>query len=157
MPKEYDIADEDQVGEDYYPAKLLEDYEQFFERKILPDGSTIFIEKFRQYGEITPTARYLLVDGLLGNIQTRTKEKDEKISVYDLKLTEGIINQIKHSIKMHQTQDEESVPYCEHFEIGENNSLIYTFFPCDSCKSFEDLKDFFDFKYYDEFLNDDIE
>ena len=157
MPNEYDIAYEDEGSEDYYPAKLLEDYEQFFERQTLPDGTTIYVEKYRQYGRITPTVRYLLVDGLLGNIQTRAENKEKKIPIYDLELTTGIINQIRHSIKMHQTQDEESVPYCEHFEIGENNSLIYTFFPCDSCKSFEDLKDFFDFKYYDEFLNDDIE
>ncbi|NLD25383.1 hypothetical protein GX656_01950 [Candidatus Dojkabacteria bacterium] len=157
MPNEYENNFEEEDNELFFPAKLLEDYEQFFERKKLSDGSTIFVEKFRQYGKITPTARYLLVDGLLGNIQTRAENKEKKIPVYDLELTEGIINQIKHSIKMHQTQDEDSVPYCEKFEIGENNSLIYTFFPCDSCKSFEDLKDFFDFKYYDEFLNDDIE
>ena len=157
MPNEYDIAYEDEGSEDYYPAKLLEDYEQFFERQALPDGTTIYVEKYRQYGRITPTVRYLLVDGLLGNIQTRTKEKDERISVYDLKLTEGIINQIRHSIKTHKIQNEESVPYCEHFEIGENNTLLYTFFPCDDCRSFEELRDFFNFKYYDEFLNDDIE
>lgn len=157
MPNEYENNFEEEDNELFFPAKLLEDYEQFFERKSFSDGSTILVEKFRQYGTITPTARYLLVDGLLGNIQTRSKNKKERIPVYDLKLTEGIIEQIRHSIKMHQTQDGKSVTYCEKFEIGENNSLIYTFFPCDSCKSFEDLKDFFDFKYYDEFLNDDIE
>lgn len=157
MFNEYEDCYEDDDHESYYPAKIVDRYEQFFERKRLTDGSTIFVEKYRQYGRITPTVRYLLVDGLLGNIQTRAENKEKKIPIYDLELTTGIINQIRHSIKMHQIQNEESVPYCEHFEIGENNSLIYTFFPCDSCKSFEDLKDFFDFKYYDEFLNDDIE
>ena len=157
MPNEYEDSYEDDDQELYFPARIVDRYEQFFERKKLSDGSTIFVEKFRQYGKITPTARYLLVDGLLGNIQTRAKDKEKNISVYDLELTEGIINQIKHSIKMHQTQDEESVPYCEKFEIGENNSIIYTFFPCDSCRSFEDLKDFFDFKYYDESADEDID
>ena len=94
---------------------------------------------------------------MLFRSQTRTKEKEKKISVYDLKLTEGIINQIRHSIKTHQIQNEESVPYCEHFEIGENNSLIYTFFPCDDCRSFEELRDFFNFKYYDDYAEEDIE
>ena len=144
-------------GEAYSPAELLKGYERFFERKKLPDGSFIYIEKFRQYGRITPTARYLLVDGLLGNIQTRARNNEERIPVYDLQLTKGIINQIKHSIKMHQTIDEESVPYCEQFEIGEGNSIIYTLFPCDSRRSFEDLKDFFDFRYYDDLEDEDIE
>jgi len=157
MPIEYEDDYEDGDGESYSPAELLKGYERFFERKKLPDGSFIYIEKFRQYGRITPTARYLLVDGLLGNIQTRARNNEERIPVYYLQFTKGIINQIKHSIKMHQTIDEESVPYCEQFEIGEGNSIIYTLFPCDSRRSFEDLKDFFDFRYYDDLEDEDIE
>ena len=157
MQNEYEDDYEDDDGESYAPAKLLEGYEPFFTQKKLPDGSLIYVEKYRQYGKITPSSRYLLVDGLLGNIQTRARSKDDGISVYDLQLTEGIINQIKHSINMHKIKDEESVPYCEQFEIGENNSIIYTFFPCDSRSSFDDLKDFFDFRYYDDFADEDIE
>ena len=157
MPIEYEDDYEDGDGESDSPAVLLEGYERFFEQKKLSDGSLIYVEKFRQYGRITPTARYLLVDGLLGNIQTRARNNEERIPVYDLQLTKGIINQIKHSIKMHQTIDEESVPYCEQFEIGEGNSIIYTLFPCDSRRSFEDLKDFFDFRYYDNLEDEDIE
>lgn len=157
MPIEYEDDYEDDDGESYSPAVLLEGYERFFEQKKLSDGSLIYVEKFRQHGRITSTARYLLVDGLLGNIQTRARNNEERIPVYDLQLTKGIINQIKHSIKMHQTIDEESVPYCEQFEIGEGNSIIYTLFPCDSRRSFEDLKDFFDFRYYDDLEDEDIE
>ncbi len=78
MPIEYEDDYEDGDGESYSPAELLKGYERFFERKKLPDGSFIYIEKFRQYGRITPTARYLLVDGLLGNIQTKAENKERK-------------------------------------------------------------------------------
>ena len=129
-----------------HTENLMSGYERFFERERV-GNRYITVEKFRRHGHISPTARLLLVEGLLGSIQTRGDE--EKPSVYDVELTEGIINDIKDSLKVH-TYENEDIPFHQEIEIGEGNTLLYTYYPCTNRKSFEELKEAFDLRFYDD-------
>ena len=128
--------------------ELMSGYQKFFERKRV-GNRYITVETFRRHGEISPTARLLLVEGLLGSVQTRGGE--DRPSVYDVELTENIINDIKDSLRVH-TDENEDMPFHQEIEIGEGKTLLYTYYPCTNGKSYEELKDVLELRF-----NDDVE
>lgn len=138
---EYDLCEEEKE-EKYNARELIKKYQRFFKRKRISDTKVIMLEKFKQYTRITPKARYLLIDGLLGSIHTDTEEKP---SIYDIKLTEGIIEQIKNSIK----KNTHNKAFSEEFEVGVDDTVTYTFYPCDNKMEYDSLDEFFDFRFYD--------